>query len=499
LTRLRRFVRKYPNFSFVALGTLLGTLFSAINKHGISNLLFASVSIVSLIPAVKKSSDTLRYGYFGIYLLPILGIITALVLKETETAALLALLISIEKPAVDLVLKRSKPVEQKGISLRVVRHAPFVRLLDKASLPYMILVILIGGGVWVAAKDSSRFLEIIAAASTAPLLLAAPIVITTGVNKLFGSGIKLTSAVVFERLGSTQTLVLKKTGLLVSEDNNVSKVVAFGKNTKQDVVRVAAALASSSSHHLANAIVEYAGEHQKINRAKHVQETQGMGLEGRMKSINLLIGSMSFLESRGIEPPKKRIDDTGPIVYVAENDEVIGYISFEETLLPGVKDLRKQLDAIGISKTIITSGSSLESTSYVAKQAGFKTWHAEAKPSEIIGIIGQITERPVTFVGDDVKDAAIMTAADVSIASTELPTTAQVAIKDFSPVKLLESLKISKQAMRKSWLLSVGGLCMALLIIVVAASGLLSPVQTAAINILFSLTIVLASSKSSST
>jgi hypothetical protein len=40
---------------------------------------------------------------------------------------------------------------------------------------------------------------------------------------------------------------------------------------------------------------------------------------------------------------------------------------------------------------------------------------------------------------------------------------------------------------------------MALLIIVVAASGLLSPVQTAAINILFSLTIVLASSKSSST
>lgn len=476
LNRFAQFIRKYSFFSVVlALGSM-GITLAILDRWTLSNALFAFIALLALVIAAKRSLDTLRHGYYGIYMLPILGIVTALFIKDFETAAALGFIISLEQTLTDMVLK----TKSNSASLNAARHAPFVRFLDKASLPLSVMVFLIAGGVWLATRDTGRFLEVIASASTSPLVLTAPIIMIAGTRNLKRTGINISSAAIIERAFEVKTVLLKKTGVLTSSKLEVSSVVAYGNFTKEHVTRIASALATGSDHTTAQAITSYANTKQKVNSAKHTQETLGEGISGRMKGVAFHMGRLSYLERLGISGPGQATKIKKPVVFIAEGATVIGAIEFNDSLLPGANKLARKLHKLGIKTIELVSGTSEKSTQSVAKSAAISTAYGDMTTSSIIRLFDD-KKRPIAFVGSDNSDEPAATAADLSIATVPLAGF-DISIEDYTPGVLVQAFKIAKRTFKLARALSLIGLVAVLGVLVIASTGILQPAQAVLLN-----------------
>lgn len=479
MTRISRSIRKYSFFySTILLGSL-GLLFAYLKKPGISDLCFIISSLTALVVGTLRLLDTLKHGYYGLPLLQLIAITAALLLKNPETAALLALMLSIEQTAFTWYQRKIS----KKMALLHIKHSPFLRFLDVVNLPFTVLVILIGGAVWTVSGETTRFLEVVASASSAPLLLFAPIGLVSGMNKLRNLGINLRSAIVFEKLADVKSVVLRKSGVLTEHDVAVSSVKPFGKHTKQEVLKVASALASQSEHRLAQAIVAYAGTAQKVDRAKHATEIQSQGIVGRMKGLDLIIGRSSLIAAHNVSAPSDQVKNDGPVVYVAQNGELLGVISFKEEMLVGAKNLNQKLRKSGISRIALASGSNTSAVAAVAKLAGITQYYGDVDADDIISLLDDSKDTPVAFVGDEERDEAIATAADISLSVVPGENGSYLAFEDYSPTKLVSAFTIAKRTMRNTQRTVFVTLLLSLLIVLFAATGKLSPVQSAGLNV----------------
>lgn len=492
--KIKRLSKKYPLFSFMVVGGLLSVATAQAGLKGITGLLYVILSLTALYPATAQAGNTLKHGYFGIHVLPLTGLVFALILREYSTAFLLGLLLASEKPLLDAIERKHKPTQGRQLTFMQVRHAPFIRTLDRLSVPFILLVLMIGGSIWVVTGEAGRFLEVIAVASTAPLLLAAPGVYLRGMQAARISGLGFGSAGTYERLASAASVLLSKTGVLTSIDTEVKAVHAYGKHTQAAVLQVAASLAASSNHHLTRAIIAAAEKHGKPNKAKHTHETAGQGISGRMRGEDLAIGRLKFLESKGMALPAKPYTGNGPVVYVAQSNMIIGWLSFSEELLPGAKTLAKKLRKLGLQvKT--ASGSTAKSVAATATAAGISEHHGDTTAAERITLLESITKRPVVFVGNSASDGPVLTAADIGITTDEnTDMQADMTITDYEPAKLAAAFSISRKTLRYARSFCLVTLFIALFLTVAATTGLFTPFQSAALNIILSVMTVTAAS-----
>lgn len=492
--KIKRHIKKYPLFSLLAFGGLLSIVTALSGLKGITGMLHIALSLLALYPATTQAGNTLRHGYFGIHVLPLTGVVFALILREYSTAFLLSLLLTSEKPLLDVTERKHKPAQGKRLTFAQVRHAPFIRTLDRLSVPFILLVLMIGGAVWVVTGEAGRFLEVIAVASTAPLLLAAPSIYLRGIQAARVSGLGFSSAGLYERLASAASVVLSKTGVLTSMDTKVKTVHAYGNHTQTEVLRVAASLAAGSEHHLARAIIIAAEKEGRPTKAKHTRETAGQGIAGRMRGQDLAIGRLAFLESKGMATPAKLYTNDGPVVYVAQNESIIGWIGFREELLPGAKTLAKRLRKMGLQVKAM-SGSTAKSAAAAATAAGISEHHGDTTTAERIALLEAISKRPVVFIGNSASDGPVLTAADIGITTDEnTDMQADMSITEYEPAKLVAAFSTSRKTLRYARVLCLVTLFMALFLTVAAATGLFTPLQSAGLNALLSTMTVLVAS-----
>lgn len=479
MTRIRRSFRKYPFFySTVSFG-LLGLLLTYVNRSGISDLCFIISALTALVVGTIRLRDILRHGYYGIPLLQITSIITALLLKELEVAALLAIILSTEEVAFTWYRRN----QNKKISMLQIKHAPFIRFLDVVSLPFVVLVLLIGGAMWTISGEVNRFLEVVASASTAPLLLFAPIGFVNGLNKLKSLGLNIPNVSALEKLADVKSIILRKSGVLTEEKVTVSSVRTVGKHTKSDVLKVAAALASQSNHRLAQAIVAHVGSAQKVDRAKHANEVQGQGLLGRMKGLDLIIGRSSFLKAHDVSILEKQSKSGEPEVFVAQDGRLLGIIYFKEIPIEGTKNLAKKLHVAGVTNVFLASGSNTSAVAAVAKRAAITSYFGDTDADDVIRLLDECKDKPIAFIGNTQRDDAIATAADLSISVLPLEKSSSLSINNYSPLKLVTGFEIAKKTVATTQRGVFLTLFVSLLLVLVAATGRLTPVQAAGLNL----------------
>ncbi|MBA3758096.1 HAD family hydrolase [Candidatus Saccharibacteria bacterium] len=484
--KIRHLLKMYPMLSLVIIAGTLALGLSGINSNNIAHLLLFTVSAAVLVPAIRTMNQTLKNGYYGINLLPLTSLLFALILKHYWTAFVLALIICGEKPLVRFLERKhdsETELSHKSANPSSLKHAPIVRLLDRYSVPFTILVILLGGAVWVVTGDIGRFLEITAIASTTPLLLAPSVALLAGLNQALSHGIYVKSASLFERLGGAGSVVLSRTGVLTTEHSEVQTIKAYGSHAQSEVLQVAAALAADSVHHLAQAIVIRA-ESIKVNKAKHAREVPGQGIAGRLRrGQSLYIGRLSFLAKSGVRMLPQLTEPPETVLYVGLGEEIIGHITFSETLLPGAKTLISRLKKLGLGSIILASGAANKSVSVTAKQTGISDFKGDCSAADKISSIERAHAKPVVFVGDAVAESACLTAADVSITYDQpVNGSADVIISDYSTDKLADSFLISRRSLRRAQTVSILGLFITLLLVVAASSGIFTTLQSSGLQ-----------------
>ncbi len=375
----------------------------------------------------------------------------------------------------------------KLVKSAAASKAPFVRLADRYSIPFTVLAFIIAGATWFVSGDAIRFLEVIVVATPCPLLLGAPIALISGMSRAAKHGIIVKTGSALERLAAAETFAFDKTGTLTKGKPIVSKVTAYGKFTKDEVLQFAAALEQSSVHVLAQSIVDAARQkNMKVKPAKQVKEISGQGLSGRLQGKTILVGRMSYMQKSGVklasEINGKKLQQTSS--FVAINGELAGVISFEDEIRPESKNMLKLLKEQGIQHTLMVTGDNQKTADKIAKTLGIETVVADCLPGDKILAIENVANKPVAFVGDGVNDAPVLTASDVGIAlgargSTAASESADVVIllDDVSKVSTSVSIAkrtffIAKQSILMGILISIG-------LMAIFATGRFSPVTGA--------------------
>lgn len=256
-----------------------------------------------------------------------------------------------------------------------------------------------------------------------------------------------------EALAKLDTVVFDKTGTITKGIFAVDTVVN-AEGVEDDILYLAAHLESYSNHPIANSIRTAYGQEVDENRVSQITELPGQGMSGRIDGRQLYLGNARLMEVQGIAYPA--IDSTGTVLYLAEDSHFLGYFLITDQVKETSIEALKDLQAVGIKKTVLLSGDRQAVVDEFAQQFAFNDAFGDCLPQDKVSTFEEIltqSQQAVAFVGDGVNDAPVLARADVGIAMGGLGSdaaieSADVVLMDDDLGKLPQVIRLAKKTVR---------------------------------------------------
>jgi len=329
-------------------------------------------------------------------------------------------------------------------------RAPMQRLADRVAsyfVPAVVLAAVLAFFGWFFFGPEPRFAHALVAAVSVLIIacpcalgLATPMSIMVAVGRGAHAGVLVRNAEALETLARVDTLVVDKTGTLTEGNPRVGDVSVFeGGFTKDGLLWLAASVENPSEHPLARAIV-YGAKEKDVELAEvtEFRATSGGGVEGKVLGDRILVGTLKFLEEKGIRGALGEklssltigMERAGAatIVLVAVNEKLAGAIALADLMKASTPQAISALQKEGL-RIVVVTGDRKESARMVADKLGIAEVRAEVLPEEKSEVVKQLKSesRIVAMAGDGINDAPALAAADVGIA---MGTGTDVAIEN---------------------------------------------------------------------
>jgi Cu+-exporting ATPase len=254
--------------------------------------------------------------------------------------------------------------------------------------------------------------------------LATPTAIMVGSSVGLGAGILFKRASVLENISRLDILLLDKTGTLTKGEFSVTDLVPAGGVDERELLRLAAAAESASSHPLARAVVRHAKESGiGIPEVEAVEEVGGHGLLCTVDGRRVLAGNRRLMERENV--PADALDSMAEellaggksLVYVAREGRLAGVVALADTLKEGAAETVGRLRRLGL-RTVMITGDRREAARAVAEQVGVDAVEAEVLPGDKQKVVRRYQEEgySVGMVGDGINDAPALAQANIGIA-----------------------------------------------------------------------------------
>ncbi len=376
--------------------------------------------------------------------------------------------------------------------------APVVRLADRYAVPFTVFSLALGAIAWWLSDDPVRFAEVLVLATPCPLLIAAPVAFIGGMSRAARNGIIVKSGGVLEQLSAARTAVFDKTGTLTYGVPALSEIRAEHPFSEDEVLILAASAEEYSSHVLAASIISAAqsrGLH--LLEAESAREAVTNGVMARIQGRDVVVGKFSFVAQHAPDARRTEIAPGELAIYIAIGGQYAGALLARDHLRTNAKATLQRLDSLGVRRTMMLTGDATETAQHVASELGITRVRAECLPADKVAEVSNIRERPVIMVGDGVNDAPVLAAADVGIAMGAKGATAAsesadavILVDDISRVAL--GVRIGRDtvriALQSIWL----GIAISVVLMIIAAFGLIPATVGAVTQELVDLTTILA-------
>jgi Cu+-exporting ATPase len=332
-------------------------------------------------------------------------------------------------------------------------RAPMQRLADRVAsyfVPAVIAVAVLAFFGWILFGPEPRFAHALVAAVSVLIIacpcalgLATPMSIMVAVGRGAHAGVFIRNAEALETLARVDTLVIDKTGTLTEGKPRVGAVNIFegGGFSKDGLLWLAASVERPSEHPLARAIV-MAAEAKGVPLAEvsGFRATAGGGAEGQVLGDRVLVGTLKFLQERGVASATASgqqnlklsvgVERAASIshVFVAVNEKLAGVLALTDLMKDSTPEAVEVLRKEGLRLVMLT-GDRKESASMIAAQLKISEVESEVSPRRKGDIVKKLhgEGRVVAMAGDGVNDAPALAAADVGIA---MGTGTDVAIEN---------------------------------------------------------------------
>ncbi|MBR1477471.1 MAG: cadmium-translocating P-type ATPase [Lachnospiraceae bacterium] len=292
------------------------------------------------------------------------------------------------------------------------------------------------------------------------LVISIPLSFFGGIGAASANGILVKGSNYLEALSETKYVVFDKTGTLTKGVFEVVDIVPSGKATEDELLKYAALAESYSDHPIAISLKEAYKERFKadIDKSKvsDVSTVPGEGIAASYENKRIYAGNSKLMQRLNKEVNKP--DKPGTIVYVAAEDEYLGYILISDIEKEQSENAIRLLKKAGIRKTIMLTGDADNVAKDVAMRLSIDEYHAELLPADKVEWVEKLlankgAKEKLAFVGDGVNDAPVLSRADIGIAMGALGSdaaieAADVVLMDDNPERIALAMRISRKCLR---------------------------------------------------
>jgi len=314
--------------------------------------------------------------------------------------------------------------------------APIQRIVDRVSAVFVPVVLgialatFLGWVLWTGDWEAALInaVAVLVIACPCALGLATPTAIMVGTGVAARHGILIKDAEALEVAHAVTVVAFDKTGTLTEGKPSLAAVVPAPGLSREEVLRLAAALQQSSSHPLAVAVMDMArDERVPVPQAQQVAALPGRGVEGMVSGQKVALGSTRLLRELGLDEgaalaDAQRFESEGKTVSwligsEGERRRVLGLLAFGDTVKASAGAAVARLHELGI-RTVMLTGDNHGAAQAVAKQLGIDEVRAEILPGDKAAFVKQLRDQAevVAFVGDGLNDGPALAAASVSFA-----------------------------------------------------------------------------------
>ena len=319
-----------------------------------------------------------------------------------------------------------------------------------AAVALAIIPTLFGGAL---ATWLYRALMFLVVSCPCALVISVPLTFFGGIGGASRKGILIKGASYMDVLAKLHTVVFDKTGTLTHGQFAVTAVHPEACNERQ-LLHLAAHVEHYSTHPIGAALRDAFPEEATDGcEVSEVEEVAGHGIRARVGGKTVCVGNTKMMDAVGAK--WHDCHHVGTIIHVAIDGQYAGHIVINDKIKDDSAEAIRQLDALGIAKTVMLTGDRQEVGEKVAEQLGLSEYHAELLPADKVSHVERLLgEKPansyLAFVGDGINDAPVLARADVGIAMGGLGSdaaieAADIVLMDDKPSKIALAVSIARR------------------------------------------------------
>jgi Cd2+/Zn2+-exporting ATPase/Cu+-exporting ATPase len=353
-----------------------------------------------------------------------------------------------------------------GRILRLVEEAeahkaPVQRFADRFTAYYIPVVVSAAVLTYLLGRTPTAAVAVVLVACSCAIAMATPTVVLASVGCAARRGLLVKGGRWLEALAKVDTLIVDKTGTLTFGTPRVTEVLSLDGRGEAGVLARAAAVERYSEHPVASAVLaEAEARGLAVPHPDAFDVLPGEGVVAQVAGHPVACGNTRLMARRGVQvlaavDQVHALEVQGrTVVYVAEEDRLLGLIAVADTLRPEVPGALAQLRALGVRRMLLLSGDSERVTRALAAELGVE-YQAECLPEEKIAVVRrlQAADAVVAMVGDGINDAPALAQADVGIAMGAAGTDAAIEAAHVALMRddwrlVPEALAIGRRAFR---------------------------------------------------
>lgn len=387
------------------------------------------------------------------------------------------------------------------------RHAPSQRMIDQFAQYYtpavIILALLIAlvptvffGQALIATEASEgwlyRALTILVIACPCALVISTPVTVISAISRAAQSGVLIKGGAYLEALGTIKAVAFDKTGTLTEGRPVVMATKSFDCDGddpcvhSDDLLALAAAVESRSTHPLAQAVINEAQARNVLDRYTHadnVENMSGRGIKGIIDGNQVVIGSHALFDNQFDHTDEfcqmvKDAEANGQTTMLLhDGDRVRGYIAVADDVRDTSQAVVSDLNQLGLD-TVMLTGDNPTVAQAVADRIHVRDVRASLLPDDKVTAVEELMKKHnhVAMVGDGINDTPALAAATVGIAmggagTAQAMETADIALMadDLSQLPFAINLsRFARNLILQNIILAIG---MKLIFLWLAATG----------------------------
>ena len=304
-----------------------------------------------------------------------------------------------------------------------------------------------------------KALSIMVISCPCAFLISTPIGMVSAITSATKKGVLIKGSTYVEEMRNVKAVIFDKTGTLTEGKLALSDInVIDDAYSEEEIVRIAASLEHSSSHPIAQAIVDYAGINEiSFDEIEDFKNIPGKGIVGTVDGKRYYAANESLIEGSEFNVSREEINkytaEGKTLVFIGDENGVIAGLTVVDKIRDNAAEVIKDLKDQGV-KTIMLTGDNKMAANKVANEIGLDYVYSDLLPEDKLNILDTIRNKfgDVAMVGDGINDAPALARANIGIAmgaagSDVAIETADVALMQDDISKLPYLFSLSQKTM----------------------------------------------------